>query len=82
MVSAFVSRAFGLGMIITKEQLAEKNKIREGTAYKDEEAATYLLGSEAKKPLTESHFVRYLNYGSGKDGYCIYSHMDIKLRTA
>mgnify|MGYP001372746814 CR=1 FL=1 len=58
MVSAFVSRAFALGMIITEEQLAEINKIREGTVYKDEEAATYLLGSEAKKPLTESPFVR------------------------
>ena len=40
MVSAFFSLAFGLGMIITEEQLAEINKIREGTVYKDEEAAT------------------------------------------
>ena len=45
----------------------------------DEELATYLVGSEAKISLTESPFVRYLNYGSGKDGYWTYRHMDIKI---
>ena len=62
-----VSRAFGFGMEIEASVLLEVNKLREGKQYKDEEAATYLYGNAAKKPLEESPFVRYLNYGQGKD---------------
>ena len=68
-VSAFVSRAFGLGLKIGEEQLAEINKTREGNLYKDKEAATYLFGRKTKNPLTESPFVRYLNHGAEKEGY-------------
>ena len=67
MVPTFVSRAFGLGFKIGEEQLSGINKTGEVKSYKDEEAATYLLGRKTKNPLTKSPFVRYLNYGAGKD---------------
>ena len=69
MVSAFVGRELGWGMDITGEQLEVINNIRADTTYTDEEAASYLNGTKNKEPLTESPFVRYLNYGAGKDDY-------------
>ena len=46
MVSAMVSRAFGLGLEITQAQLSEINKRRDGKEYVDTEAATYLYGNQ------------------------------------
>ena len=79
MVSAMISQAFGFGMNITDEQLLNINKSREVTNYKDEEAATHLTGAPIKKTLPNSPFVRYLDYGSGKDGYWTYRHMIIQI---
>ena len=59
MVSAMVSRAFGFGMEINDKDLSEINKLRVSETYADEEAATYLYGSSAKKSLLESPFVRF-----------------------
>ena len=75
MVSAIVSRSLGWGMIITDNELLEINKLRLGKKYTDEEAASYLNGSDLKKDLVESPFIRYLNYGAGKDRYWTYRHM-------
>lgn len=79
MVSAFVSREYGFGMDISEAQLVDVNESRKNKAYTDAEAAIYLFGSSDKKALTESPFVRYLNYGSGKDGYWTYRHMVIQI---
>ena len=79
MVSAFVGRELGWGMDITGEQLEVINNIRADTTYTDEEAASYLNGTKNKEPLTESPFVRYLNYGAGKDGYWTYRHMVLQI---
>ena len=79
MVSAMTSRAFGFGMDIKSEDMSEINMLRVNKKYADEEAATYLYGSSAKKALTESPFVRYLNYGQGKDGYWTYKHMVLQI---
>ena len=79
MVSAMISRAFGFDMEITAEQLLEINKSSEGCKYKDEEAEAHLTGTPRKKPLAESPFVRYLDYGSGKDRYLTYHHMIIQI---
>ena len=49
MVSAMVSRATGMGMIITEQQLLEINKRRLGTKYKDEEEMEGQLGSTEDK---------------------------------
>ena len=60
MVSAMCSREFGFGFKITSEQLLVINLQRQGKAYADEEAVTYLLGNTNKTDLTESPFIRYL----------------------
>ena len=75
MVSAFVSRTLGLGLTISEIQLLEINKLRAGQSYIDEKAATFLKGDSRKSPLKESRRIRYLNYGTGKDGYWTYWHM-------
>ena len=50
-----------------------------GKKHADEEAATHLFGNATKKPLKDSPFVQYLEYGSGKDGYWTYRHMVIQI---
>ena len=50
-----------------------------GTSYTDCEADTYLYGSSAKKTLADNPFVRYLDYGSGKDRYWTYRHMVVQI---
>ena len=79
MVSAFVSRAAGFGLKIAADKLEAINRTRADTQYTDQEAAIYLYGSANKNALSESPFVRYLNYGSGKDGYWTYHHMIIQI---
>jgi hypothetical protein len=79
MVSALCSREFGFGLDLTVEQLAKVNERRQNKKYGDEEAAIYLLGSAGKKDLISSPFVRYLEYGKGKDGYWRYNHMVLQL---
>ena len=79
MVSAFVSREYGFGMDISEAQLVDVNESRKNKAYTDAEAAICLFGASDKKALIESPFVRYLNYGSGKDGYWTYRHMVIQI---
>jgi len=36
-------------------------------------------GLSTKKPLKESPFIIYLDYGSGKDGYWTYRHMVLQI---
>ena len=79
MVSAFVSRVFGFGLPITDVELNKIDIVRAGTKYADHEAAAYLNGNSRKSPLTESPFIRHLNYGSGKDGYWTYRHMVLQI---
>ena len=55
------------------------NNTRENKVYTDTGAIIYLFGTSDKKPLTKSPFVRYLNYGSGKDGYWTYRHMVVQI---
>jgi hypothetical protein len=82
MVRALVLRAFGFGFNTTTKQLSAINVRREDECYADADAATYLLGSPAKKPLNKSPFIRCLDYGAGKDGYWTYSTWCCRSRTA
>ena len=79
MVSAMCSREFGLGLYLSAEQLERVNHMRRQKKYGDEDAAIYLLGSSEKKDLLTSPFIRYLEYGKGKDGYWSYNHMVLQL---
>jgi hypothetical protein len=79
MISALCSREFGFGYFISNEELTKINEMRKDTKYADEEAATYLFGNPNKKDLSESPFIRELEYGTGKDGYWTYKHMVIQI---
>jgi len=81
MVSAFQSREFGFGLVVSDEQLKEVNEKRKNTKYKDLKAAAEAGGSKdgLKKPLTCSPFVRTFEYGADSEGYWNYNHMVLQL---
>ncbi len=82
MVSAFQSREFGLGMSLTADQLAIINAFQneKRPTYTEKESALKVNGSEAKRPLTNSPFLIFFEYGtgSGKEGYWTYDHMSLQ----
>jgi hypothetical protein len=66
MISAFVSQDSGFGMPISDEQFVEINSFQQGTEYIDKVAATQILSTAAKQPLTELPFVKsphWCNFG-------------------
>ena len=79
MLSSFVSREFGYGMLLTETQLVIVNEYRKGKHYSDVDASIMKLGSSLKRKLTESPFVRQLEYGARKEGYWTYESMVIQL---
>ena len=79
MLSAVQSREFGFGIEFTEEMLSQVNQKRLNETYIDEVAAMDVYGTKKKKPLTESPFVRKLEYGANKDGYWNGNMMIIQL---
>ena len=75
MISAFVSREFGFGMILSDEDLQKVNEFRVGKKYSDELAAMDKRGTSAKQPLDSSPFVVQFEYGINSEGYWTYDHM-------
>lgn len=75
MISAIVSRPFGLGMEWTDELRNTVNEMRAGKKYKDEEAALEVLGTEYKRELQDNPLVRYFRYGANQEGYWNSNHM-------
>ena len=75
MVSAFQSREFGFGFIMSPEQLHQVNNARRGKKYKDEEAAISRLGPAYKKDSLKSPFIKEFEYGASNEGYWCYDHM-------
>jgi hypothetical protein len=72
MLSAFISREFGFGRLLTNDELAKINLGRRASiaAYKDKQhAAMEILGTISKPVLTESQFVKYLFIGINNEGY-------------
>ena len=69
MVSAFCSCKFGFGMQVTEPQLDESNNERKCKNYRVSESTIAKYGTPVKRKLTESPFVRHLEYGANKDGY-------------
>jgi hypothetical protein len=68
MISAFVSREFGFGMTLSQDQLDLVYGTRVGQAYIDEESAIK-KGNKFKDLLTESPFIRCLQYDANLEGY-------------
>jgi hypothetical protein len=81
MLSAFVSREFGFGRLLTEDELARINSQRRtnGATYIDTHAAMEVLGTINKSPFTESPFVRYLFIGANNEGYWNSFYMSLQL---
>ena len=56
-------------MPVTQSQLDKFNNKRKDKNYRVLESATAKHGTHVKQKLTESPFVRHLEYGANKDGY-------------
>jgi hypothetical protein len=71
MLSAFVSREFGFGRVLTDDELTRINAERRslGATYTDTRAAMEILGTTFKSPLNESPFIKYLYIGVNNEGY-------------
>jgi len=80
MLSAFVSREFGFGRLLTNDELAKINSERRASTatYTDTHAAMEILGTINKPVLTESPFVRYLFIGVNNEGYWNSYHMSLQ----
>ena len=79
MISAFMSRELGFGVVISQEQLDEINQTRRGKEYTDKDAAKFVHNDTAKKDLTESPFVKSFEYGQSAEGYWTYDRMVIQV---
>jgi hypothetical protein len=81
MISAFQSRKFGFGLMLTQHDINKVNEHRIGKKYYDEKAAMEKRGSLFKKPLTisDNPFVYYFNYGAQEEGYWCYKMMVLQL---
>ena len=75
----FSQEKFGFGYNLSKDVLYKINEKRSNQNYKDEEAAISVTHSKEKKPLTESPFLTYLEFGSNHEGYWDYNHMVLQL---
>mmetsp|Transcript_18080 Transcript_18080/g.31860 ORF Transcript_18080/g.31860 Transcript_18080/m.31860 type:complete len:154 (+) Transcript_18080:288-749(+) len=79
MISAMQSREFGWGMTLSEDQLKQINvKRARDVGYCDEVASKDVLGTTKKADLTESPFIRKLEYGSNKEGYWTGNHMIVQ----
>jgi len=83
MVSAFVSRSFGVGIKVNEEDLFKINERRKSEKwghYIDEKAAMEIHGSIKKKsikdPLT---LVQFFDLGINEEGYWNYFHMALQI---
>ena len=79
MLSSFVSRDYGFGWDISKEQLYIVNQRRRGKHYKDVQAAELKRGNSQKKDLETSPFSIKFEYGNSKNGYWSYEDMVLQL---
>jgi hypothetical protein len=82
MLSAFVSREFGFGKLLTEDELAKINSHRRqsGATYTDTHADMEILGTINKIALTESPFVKYLFIGANNEGYWNSFYMSLQLK--
>ena len=80
MLSAFVSREFGFGRLLTNDELAKINSERRASTamYTDTHAAMEILGTIKKPVLTESPFVKYLFIGINNEGYWNSYHLSLQ----
>ena len=85
MLSAFVSREFGFGRLMTEDKLAQVNMRRQTTAlgcgsYRDTTAAMEILGTTREPILSESPFVKSFFIGIINEGYWNSYHMSLQFK--
>ena len=81
MLSAFVSREFGFGRVLTNEELDKVNAARRmigKNTFIDEQAANEVLGTIYKSDLKESPLVKYLYIGASNERYWNSFHMSVQ----
>jgi len=83
MISAFVSRDFGVGILLSKEELEEVNKRRmsqQWSEYISVESAKNVYGNIKKKPITdELTLVRFFEVGVNLEGFWNYDQMALQV---
>jgi hypothetical protein len=79
MISAFILRKFGFGMLLLDEDLKKVNKYRCHKHYSDRLAAVEKRGTSMKQPLHGSPVLSEFDYGVTAQGYWTYNHMDLQL---
>ena len=79
MISAFVSRPFGLGLHCTLSQLDKINKSRQHQHYISKDSAKAVYGCTRKKPFTSTYLlIQYFDVGINEDGYWRFDHIALK----
>jgi hypothetical protein len=79
MISAFQSRKFGFGMVMTDKDLQRVNETRREKKYTNETAAIAKRGSADKKNLLSSPFILEFECGVNFEGYWSCEHMVLQL---
>jgi hypothetical protein len=80
MLSAFVSREFGFGRVLTEAELVWINTERRGIGrtYMDTQAALKILGTTNKRMFAELLLVRYLYIGATNEGFWNSFHVSLQ----
>ena len=82
MVSAFVSRSFGVGLQINEEDLVKINERRRSEQwghYIEEKAAIEIYGSTKKREIKDKlTLVQFFDLGINEEGYWNYFHMALQ----
>ena len=69
-IYALLSRVFGFGMVMTKEESEIVNETRHGNQYIDEDLENVINIDSAENPkLTKYSFIATFKYGESAEGY-------------
>ena len=83
MISAFVSRSFGIGIILLDEELMKVNEQRRSEKwghYMESKAAIEIYGSTKKKEVKDRlTLVRFFDLRINQEGYWNYFHMALQI---
>jgi hypothetical protein len=80
MISAFVSRIFGLGITLTEDDISKINRYRhKKPEYVSHESSLYINNTLLKEDITDnSPFLQFFDVGVDKQGYWNYNHMSLQ----
>ena len=83
MVSAFVSREFGVGLKLNEEELQKVNARRASSDWSDyisKKEAIEVYGSTKKKKIDKTlTLIQYFDLGTNEEGYWNYNHVALQV---